>query len=144
MPINYSLAFVSNPAKPEEAKKAYARAQYNTKLTLKALCQRISLQSTLTRADVYAVIIAAVDNIVMALRDGNLVEMGELGKFRLRLLSTGAASPKEFTSNNITGVSVQFVPGEELKSFTDLKFELVTSRAMQRSMKAAARKITME
>ncbi len=137
MAVNYSIALMSNPVKPEDGKKAYACAQYTTKLSLKALSQRISLQTTLTRADVYAVIVAAVDNVILALREGNLIELGELGTFRLSLMSTGAASVKEFTTKNIIGAKVLFSPGEDLRNFEGLEFELVPSRAMQVKMKQA-------
>ena len=41
-------------------------------------------------------------------------------------------SAKQFTSDNIKGVSIQFVPGEDLDSiFNDLEFNLVTSRELQ-------------
>ena len=32
--INYSIAMMGNPAKPEEPKKAYGVAQYTEKITL--------------------------------------------------------------------------------------------------------------
>lgn len=137
MAVNYSIVLKSNPAKPEDGKKAYACAQYTTKLSLKSLCQRISLQTTLTRADVYAVIVAAVDNVILALREGNLIEFGELGTFRLSLMSTGAASVKEFSAKNIIGAKVLFSPGEDLRNFEGMEFELVPSRAMQAKMKQA-------
>nr|WP_297651757.1 hypothetical protein [uncultured Prevotella sp.] len=40
-------------------------------------------QTTVSRADVSAVLISAVDNLIVELKRGNQIVFGELGKFRL-------------------------------------------------------------
>ena len=97
MPLNYSISLLPNPAKPDEAKKAYAKAQVNRELSLRELSARVASQTTVSRADVYAVIIATVDNMVDALRAGDQVDFGELGKFRLQVSSKGAETAEAFT-----------------------------------------------
>ncbi len=133
--INYSIAMRANPLKPEEAKKAYAQAQINGEVTLKELSRQAASQTTVSRADVSAVLIATVENLLCNLADGKQVDFGELGKFRLQVSSNGAVNAEKFTSDNITGVSVQFVPGEELKNvFTGLEFTPVATRAAQKAV----------
>ena len=77
-------------------------------------------------------LISVVENMIEALRDGEQVDFGELGKFRLQATSRGADSAEVFTATNITGVNIQYVPGEDLKTiFGTLEFQPVASRAAQ-------------
>ena len=135
MPVNYSIAMRSNPQDPDQPKKAYARAQIRGELSLKQLSRRIASQTTVSRADVSAVLISAVENMLEGLREGDQIDLGELGKFRLQLTSEGTATAEEFTANHITGVNIQFVPGEELKGlFTNITFNLVPTRAAAKAV----------
>ena len=130
MPLNYSIVLLGNPRKPDDPKKAYARSQVSKELTLKGLSQRVAAQTTVSRADVSAVLISVVENMIEALRDGEQVDFGELGKFRLQATSRGADSAEVFTATNITGVNIQFVPGDDLKKiFNGMSFNPVPSRA---------------
>lgn len=59
----------------------------------------------------------------MELQRGNQVEFGELGKFRLQLMSDGTDAASDFTSDNIKGVRIQFVPGDDLSDmFNQMEF----------------------
>ena len=78
MPLNYSIVLLGNPRKPDDPKKAYARSQVSKELTLKGLSQRVAAQTTVSRADVSAVLISVVENMIEALRDGEQVDFGEL------------------------------------------------------------------
>ena len=89
MALNYSIAMMGNPMNLEEAKRAYAKAQVSQELSLKALAKRVSSQTTASRADVTAVIIATVENMIDGLRAGEQVDFGDLGKFRLQITSRG-------------------------------------------------------
>ena len=132
MALNYSIAMLGNPQNKNEEKKAYARAQINGKMSLKELSNEVASKCTVHRADVSAVLISTVESLLSALKAGKQVDFGELGQFRLQITSKGAMSAKQFTSDNIKGVSIQFVPGEELDSIlNDLEFNLVTSRELQ-------------
>ncbi len=115
MALNYSVALRPNPLKKDEPAKAYATAQVNGELSLKQLSRRVSMQTTVSRADVVAVLISTVENLLDALQEGKQVDFGDLGKFRLQILNEGAESLEKFTSTNITGVNIQYIPGEDLK-----------------------------
>ena len=132
MALNYSVALRPNPLKKDEPAKAYATAQINGELSLKQLSRRVSMQTTVSRADVVAVLISTVENLLDALQEGKQVDFGELGKFRLHILNEGAESLEKFTSTNITGVNIQYIPGEDLKTiFGSLEFQPVASRSAQ-------------
>ncbi|MEL5894340.1 HU family DNA-binding protein [Bacteroides sp. GD17] len=135
MPLNYSVAMMGNPINQDEPKKAYAKSQISEELTLKELSRLVASQTTVSRADVSAVLISTVDNLFDGLRAGKQVDFGELGKFRLQITSNGAESAEKFTANNITGVNIQFVPGEDLKNlFAGMEFTPVPTRAAMRAV----------
>lgn len=135
MPLNYSIAMMGNPMNAEDPKKAYAKAQISQELSLKDLSKQVASQTTVSRADVSAVLISTVENMFEALRDGKQVDFGELGKFRLQITSHGAETAEKFTANNITGVNIQFIPGEDLKDiFTSMGFAPVPTRAATRAL----------
>ena len=69
MALNYSVALRPNPLKKDEPAKAYATAQVNGELSLKQLSRRVSMQTTVSRADVVAVLISTVENLLDALQD---------------------------------------------------------------------------
>lgn len=132
MALNYSVALRPNPQDKDLPSKAYATAQINGELTLKQLSRRVSSQTTVSRADVVAVLTATVDNLLEALKEGKQVDFGELGKFRLQIASEGTENLADFTAARITGVSIQYIPGEDLKTiFSALEFQPVASRAAQ-------------
>ena len=116
MGLNYSIAMLKNPQNQDESAKAYAKSQITGELSLKELSRRVAAQTTASRADVTAVIIATVENMIDGLRAGEQVDFGDLGKFRLQITSRGAETAEKFTATNITGVNIQFIPGEDLKT----------------------------
>lgn len=141
MPLNYSIAMLPNPQDKDAAHRAYAKAQINGEMSLKTLATEVSTKCTVHRSDVSAVLIAAVETMLTALKEGKQVDFGELGKFRLQITSDGATVPEEFTANNITGVNIQFIPGEDLKTiFQGLEFNLVASRTAQAALLRAQKK----
>ena len=126
MALNYSVSLRPNPLEREASPKAYATAQMNGELSLKQLSRRVSSQTTVSRADVVAVLTATVDNLLEALKEGKQVD------FRLQITSRGADSLEKFTASCITGINIQYVPGEDLKTiFGNLEFQPVASRSAQ-------------
>ena len=141
MPLNYSIAMLPNPMEKNDPHKAYAKAQINGELTLKELSKEVSNKCTVHSADVSAVLIATVETMLAALRDGKQVDFGELGKFRLQITSKGAITAEDFTADNITGVTIQFIPGDDLKGiFKGMEFNLVPSRYAQAALLRAQKK----
>ena len=135
MAVNYSISLRKNPKDAEAVPKAYATAQTLGTYSLNALAKRIAAQSTVSRADVNAVISSLVDNILDVLQEGYQADLGELGKLRLHIISEGAETLEAFTSDNIKAVNVRFVPGETLKNiFSTLEFEPVPTREATRKV----------
>lgn len=141
MPLNYSIAMLPNPMEKAAPPRAYAKAQINGEMSLKELSKEVSNKCTVHSADIYAVLIASVESLLAALKAGKQVDFGELGKFRLQITSKGAMTAEEFTADNITGVNIQFVPGEDLKTvFQGMEFNLVASRYAQAALLRAQKK----
>ena len=141
MPLNYSIAMLPNPMEKNDPHKAYAKAQINGELSLKELSKEVSNKCTVHSADVSAVLIATVETMLAALRDGKQVDFGELGKFRLQITSKGAITAEDFTADNITGVTIQFISGDDLKGiFKGMEFNLVPSRYAQAALLRAQKK----
>lgn len=81
MGLNYSIAMLKNPQNQDENAKAYAKSQITRELPLKELSRRVAAQTTASRADVTAVIIATVENMLDGLarrRTGRLRRPGEI------------------------------------------------------------------
>ena len=132
--INYSLAQMSSePGNPDAAKKFYAKMQAGGEVTLDETAEDISYSTTLTDADVLAAIRAFIKQLNKHLAAGKIVRAENLGSFQLQIQSTGAETEKEFTVDNITGVSIQFRPGKTVatattKGLAGLQFKRVAKK----------------
>lgn len=144
MAVKYSLAKMNTKLNGKSYEKVYAHAQVNETTSLKKFSQLIASQTTVSRADVSAVLISSVENLVMELQRGNQVEFGELGKFRLQLMSDGTDTASDFTSDNIKGVRIQFVPGDDLSDmFNQMEFTPVASRLVQKAALKAEKTVPL-
>jgi len=116
MAINYSLVKLASKFGDKAGVPLfYARAQMKDSISLKKFAKLISMQTTVSYADVTAVLVSMQENMIIELQRGNQIDFGELGKFRLQLTSEGAATAAEFKSDiNIKGVNIQFIPGSDL------------------------------
>ena len=136
MAINYSLVKLASKFGDKAGVPLfYARAQMKDSISLKKFAKLIAMQTTVSYADVTAVLVSMQENMIIELQRGNQIDFGELGKFRLQLTSEGAATAAEFKSDiNIKGVNIQFIPGSDLANiFVGMEFEQVASRAVQKA-----------
>lgn len=137
--INFSTVLRMNPQKPEEARKAYALAQYSTIMSLEEFAKHIADHGcTYDRADVAAILTKAVDCMREKLLEGVRIRLGDLGVFYVSLVSTGAPSLAEFTTDYIKNVRVNWSPGKDfLNLLDDAEFCHVATRDVaQKVLKA--------
>jgi len=128
MSLKYSLAEMKNPLNENEPAKFYAKSQIRDKVNLNRIAEEISYATTLTDGDVLNVLRALIHKVKEHLADGDLVDLGELGKFQYQISSTGALKRESFTPANIRKVKIQFRPGSMLKpQLGNLSFERVIS-----------------
>lgn len=84
----------------------------------------VSSISTVSGADIRAVLYASVEAITGFLSDGDIVRLGDLGTFRLSLSSTGQATADDVSADSINTTRIIFTPGSMLKNMLKtLEFE---------------------
>lgn len=122
MPIKYKAVQKPVPGKTE--KKWYASANMSGEKTLEGLTTDIEKISTVSGADIRAVLYALVDVMETALADGQIIRLGELGSMRVSISSEGKEKEEEITVAVIRGAKVLFTPGEKIKKMlNNLKYE---------------------
>ena len=140
--IQYSVAMLANPVKPDEAKKAYASMQLTGVLNINELSKHIQdHNSVFSRGTIVGCITEMVDCIREMLLQGYKIELGDLGSFVPSVTSQGAKTKDEFTAANIKQLNVNFQIGDGLENLRrDAQFERTISRKAQ----AAAQKAENE
>jgi predicted histone-like DNA-binding protein len=107
-------------------KKFYASAISNGEVSLKGLTKTIEKMSTVSGADIRAVLYALVDAGADILSDGRILRLGDLGSLRVSLSSSGKATEDEINSGCIKDACVIFTPGSKIKTMlATVKFEKV-------------------
>lgn len=105
-------------------KKYYANPVYTGEITLDQLTEKIEKISTVSGADIRAVLYALVDVIPSELANSQIVRVGDLGSFRISLSSEGKEKEEDITANSIKSSKILFTPGAKLRIMqNNLKFE---------------------
>ncbi|HPE57864.1 MAG TPA: DNA-binding domain-containing protein [Bacteroidales bacterium] len=117
-----------NPLEPASAVKYYATAISSGKVGIDELAQGIANASTMSRADIYGVIVAMVDEIVTQLAEGKIIEMGKLGTLRMTVNSGAAESAEKVTSSLVKKINVRFRVGADIANkVKSIKVEKVSA-----------------
>lgn len=106
---------VNNRKNSKTKGKVYGRAVVDGVIDTKEIAGKISKRCTLTEPDIIAVINALETEISYGLADGKRVVLDGFGSFKVGLTSTPADSAKKFTSANIKGMHVIFLPATEME-----------------------------
>ena len=110
--------------------KHYAIANYNGHTEEDKLYDLISARSTVSSADVKVVLDALNAVLDMELHAGNIVQVGELGNFRMSLSSGGSKTREEFSPSMLRKARVLFFPGRTLRNtIKGTRFSASTSKA---------------
>ena len=95
----------------KQIKGAYPQAQARGDVNVREMAERIQSTYTVTKADVYAVLVALEDVIVDALQNGEIVRLGELCTLQVGLSGKGALSEEDYEASLIKRAKVNFRPG---------------------------------
>ena len=125
----------SKPGEKDSEKKFYAVSKTNGTSSMKTLCKLISARSTVSSADVKAVLDNLNFVLDMELQEGRIVKFGDFGSFRISVSSDGVTDKKDFNSGMLRPPRIIFTPGGELK---DTKKTLEYSRISQDGATAEA------
>ena len=124
--VTYSVVPRINPRDKEAAPKFYAQAQARGDVNIREMASRIQGTCTVTKADVYAVLVALEDVIVEALQNGEIVRLGELGTFQVGLSGKGAVTSEDYDTSLIRKARINFRPGLTLAGMlSNLSFSKV-------------------
>lgn len=106
---------VNNRKNSKTKGKVYGRAVVDGVVDTKEIARKINKRCTLTEPDIIAVINALETEIGYGLSDGKRVVLDGFGSFKVGLTTTPADSAKKFTSANIKGMHVIFLPATEME-----------------------------
>lgn len=115
MAVKFKVVQKVNPIKKDDPAKYYAQAEVSGDVTLETLARRIAKASMATRGDVLGVITSLVDEIIESLEEGNSIKLGDLGRMRVSLSSSGMEKADEVSARNIRKGKIIFTPSVMLK-----------------------------
>lgn len=121
-----------NPLDETKPAKAYAKAQAREVMSFRSFVEHIAEHGGHNRGQVKGVLSDTCKCLVEQLLEGKKVILDELGSFWLSLNSEGAENCQTFTEDNITGVNILFIPGQDFENLLSrATFNQVASRAAQ-------------
>ena len=124
--VTYSVVPHMKPGDKNLPPKYYAQAQARGDVNIREMAARIQSTCTVTKADVYAVLVALEDVIVEALQNGEIVRLGELCTLQVSLSGKGAMTEEEYTTDLIKRAKINFRPGNVLaNALASLSFSKV-------------------
>ena len=130
--VTYSVVPRINPREKNDPPKFYAQAQARGDVNIREMATRIQGSCTVTKADVYAVLVALEDVIVEALQNGEIVRLGELCTLQVSLSGKGTLTEKEYDDSLIKKAKIIFRPGTILAGALEtLKYSKVPIKYMK-------------
>lgn len=97
-------------------KKYYASAVTTGNLDIEELTEQIERISTVSGADIRAVLYGIVDVVPKLLANGNIVQIGDLGSFRVSVSSEASDTAEEVTAAKIKKSKILFRPGKKFSA----------------------------
>ena len=128
--VTYSVVPRINPREKNDPPKYYAQAQASGDVNIREMSERIQQTCTVTKADVYAVLVSMEDVIIDALKSGEIVRLGDLGTFQIGISSKGAVTEEDYDESLIKKAHINFRPGIALSNIlTSLSFKKVAVKS---------------
>ena len=115
MSIKFNVVERGRPGHDDVPKRYYPSIQSTGRVTIRELAEEAHDISTLSTADIMAVVEAFLTLIPEHLTKGEIVELGDFGNFWLRFSAEGAETPKEVNGDKIITLIPRFMPGKRFK-----------------------------
>ncbi|MEM9424436.1 MAG: HU family DNA-binding protein [Spirochaetota bacterium] len=116
MPIPFTSIEKTLNIGPQKGQKKHFASTYSTgEINIEGLTEEIGKISTVSGADIRAVLYALVDVLPRHLSEGQIIRLGELGSFRISISSQGEDSPEKVTAHSIKKARLLFNPGKHLQ-----------------------------
>ena len=97
------------------------------------MAESIQQSCTVHKSDVFAILVALEDTITDALKNGEIVRLGNLGTFQIGISSKGELTEEDYNDSLIKKARINFRPGVALAgmltSLTYQKVEVKSSKA---------------
>jgi predicted histone-like DNA-binding protein len=124
--VTYSVVPRFKPGEKNDPPKYYAQAQARGSINIREMAERIQSTCTVTKADVYAVLISLEDVVKEAIQNGEIVRLGELCTLQVGLSGKGTLTEEEYEDSLIKKARINFRPGPVLAAALEtLKFSKV-------------------
>ena len=125
MPIKFRIIEKGQPGVSGGGqKKYYASPVLDGEADLDVLTKAIERTSTVSGADIRAVLYSMVESAVELLAEGKIVRLGDLGSLRPSFSSEGHDTEEAVTAKSIKSSKVIFTPGKMIKKmFQTLTFK---------------------
>ena len=114
--VTYSVSPRINPREKDEAPKYYAHVQASGDINIREMAERIQGSCTVTKADVYAVLVALEDVISESIQKGEIVRLMDIGTFRVGISTKAALKEEDFNDALIKKTRILFRPGSVLQN----------------------------
>lgn len=115
MPITFSVVPKKNPQQPTNPPKYYANIIGDGKTTLADLAKHAATVSTVSKADILAVLESTFSKIADDVADGKIVYVGEYFTLQAGGSSEGKDTAEEVNASSIKRVRTIFRPGKMIK-----------------------------
>jgi len=110
MSIKVKAMARKNPQDLTAAPKFYAQVVSQGEVTLDQIAAYIAQMSTVSKTDVYAVLMGLTEVIPQQLEDGRIVRLGNLGSFSVSLSSLPSDTIEAVTAANVEQLKLSFRP----------------------------------
>ena len=114
--VNYTVVPKINPRDRESEAKFYGNVKSSGDINIREMAERIQGSCTVTKADVYAVLVALEDVIAESIQKGEIVRLMDIGTFRVGISTKGALTEEEFNEALIKKAHIIFRPGTILQN----------------------------
>jgi len=115
MPIYFNVVPRKNPLQPQDPPKYYANIVGEGKTTLSDLAKHAASVSTVSKADILAVLESTFSKIADDVADGKIVYVGEYFTLQAGGSSEGKDTAEEVNAASIKSVRTIFRPGKMIK-----------------------------
>lgn len=99
--------------------KTYGVAKASYYCDMDKLCELVASRSAMSSGDVKSMLDSLNWVIGLEMRSGAIVQVGELGNFRLSLRTEGVPEGGKFTADQIKRAKVVFTPGNSLRGVSN-------------------------
>ena len=115
MPVILNKVERINPQNRTAPAKWYASVKTVTQLSESAVARQIADETTLNRKEAEMALAQFEKVLINNLLQGNSVQMGDWGSFRLTCNSDSADRKEALTANSVKGLNIRFTPGKAIK-----------------------------